>query len=177
MEKAVKGIFWINTKLKQLEKACGCICLGVLFAVMISNAMLRYCLRSGFNWSDELNQFLFVWMGFLAAAHAMGDDRHLNVSAFISLFPKSFQFIVRQIMNMIMLVFFCNVYPGAYGSSWSACHIQRDENPSEVCVCNPAGQLWLDEFSYCMQHYFGHPSVFCRNQEQGDRKCLVWRCF
>ena len=106
MEKAVKGIFWINTKLKQLEKACGCICLGVLFAVMISNAMLRYCLRSGFNWSDELNQFLFVWMGFLAAAHAMGDDRHLNVSAFISLFPKSFQFIVRQIMNMIMLVFF-----------------------------------------------------------------------
>ena len=58
MEKALQGIFWINTK--QIEKACGCICLGVLFTVMISNAMLRYCLHSGFNWSDELNQFLFV---------------------------------------------------------------------------------------------------------------------
>ena len=40
MEKALQGIFWINTKLKQIEKACGCICLGVLFTVMISNAML-----------------------------------------------------------------------------------------------------------------------------------------
>ena len=89
MEKALQGIFWINTKLKQIEKACGCICLGVLFTVMISNAMLRYCLHSGFNWSDELNQFLFVWMGFLASAYAMGDDKHLNVAAFVSLFPKS----------------------------------------------------------------------------------------
>ena len=111
MEKALQGIFWINTKLKQIEKACGCICLGVLFTVMISNAMLRYCLHSGFNWSDELNQFLFVWMGFLASAYAMGDDKHLNVASFVSLFPKSVQYVIRQLMNIIMLVFFVMYIP------------------------------------------------------------------
>ena len=85
-----------------------------------SNAMLRYCLHSGFNWSDELNQFLFVWMGFLASAYAMGDDKHLNVAAFVSLFPKSVQYVIRQLMNIIMLVFFVMYIPASWNSwgSW-----------------------------------------------------------
>ena len=111
MEKALQGILWVNTRLKQIEKACGCACLGVLFVVMISNAMLRYCLKSGFNWSDELNQFLFVWLGFLAAAYTAGEDRHLNVTAFVGFFPKPLQFAIRQLMNLIMLVFFVMYIP------------------------------------------------------------------
>lgn len=106
MEKAIEGLFWVNQKLQKAEKFCGCVCLGVLFVVMISNAALRYCLKSGFNWSDELNQFLFVWMGFLAAAYTMGDDKHLNVTAFIGFLPRSLRFIVRQLMNVMMLLFF-----------------------------------------------------------------------
>lgn len=111
MEKALQVIFWINTKLQQIEKACGCICLGVLFAVMISNAALRYCFQSGINWSDELNQFLFVWLGFLAAAYIMGEDTHLNVIAFVGFLPKPVQFILKQIMSAIMLVFFAIYIP------------------------------------------------------------------
>lgn len=106
MEKAIQGIFKLNERLKQMEKFFGCICLGVLFAVMISNAALRYCFKSGFNWSDELNQFLFVWLGFLAAAYTMGDDKHLNVTAFVGFLPKSLQFVIKQLMNVIMLIFF-----------------------------------------------------------------------
>jgi len=63
MEQAFRRMVRLNTWLKQAEKALGCICLGALFVVMITNAGLRYCLQSGLNWSDELNQFLFVWMG------------------------------------------------------------------------------------------------------------------
>lgn len=111
MEKVLRGILLVNARVKQLEKGCGCICLGVLFVVMITNAMLRYCLRSGFNWSDELNQFLFVWLGFLAAAYTMGDDKHLSVTAFVGLFPKPVQFVFKQIMNGIMLLFFIMYVP------------------------------------------------------------------
>lgn len=111
MEKALSGLFWFNNKLKQMEKFLGCLCLGVLFIVMISNAALRYCLRSGFNWSDELNQFLFVWLGFLAAAYTMADDKHLNVTAFVGFLPKTVQFILKELMNAIMLVFFVMYLP------------------------------------------------------------------
>lgn len=109
--KLISGMFFVNEKLKQAEKACGCICLGVLFVVMIANAALRYCLRSGFNWSDELNQFLFVWLGFLAAAYTMGQDAHLNVTAFTGFMPKTVQFVLKQIMSVIMLVFFVIYLP------------------------------------------------------------------
>lgn len=111
MEKVLSGLFWFNSKLKQIEKLLGCLCLGVLFIVMISNAALRYCLRSGFNWSDELNQFLFVWLGFLAAAYTMADDKHLNVTAFVGFLPETIQFILKQIMNLFMLVFFVMYIP------------------------------------------------------------------
>ena len=111
MGELMKGLFWINKKLQSIEKFCGCVCLGVLFVIMIGNAALRYCLKSGLNWSDELNQFLFVWLGFLAAAYTMGDDKHLNVTAFVDLLPRVVQYVVRQIMNVIMLVFFLLYIP------------------------------------------------------------------
>ncbi len=111
MKKALSGIFWLNDRLKQVEKAAGCLCLGILFVVMISNAALRYCLRTGIDWSDEMNQFLFVWMGFLAAAYTMGDDKHLNVTAFVGFLPGSIQYILKQIMNVLMLVFFAMYIP------------------------------------------------------------------
>lgn len=111
MEQAWRGMVWVNTWLKRAEKALGCVCLGVLFVVMISNAALRYCLQSGLNWSDELNQFLFVWMGFLAAAYTAGEDKHLSVTALVGLFPGTVQFFVRQVMNVIMVVFFVMYLP------------------------------------------------------------------
>jgi TRAP-type C4-dicarboxylate transport system permease small subunit len=111
MEQAFRRMVRLNTWLKQAEKALGCICLGALFVVMITNAGLRYCLQSGLNWSDELNQFLFVWMGFLAAAYTAGEDKHLNVTALIGMFPKTIQLFVRQVMNGIMIVFFLLYLP------------------------------------------------------------------
>lgn len=111
MNKLISGMFWLNEKLKKAEMFSGCLCLGVLFVVMIVNAMLRYCLNSGIDCSDELNQFLFVWLGFLAAAYTMGDDKHLNVTAFICFIPKTIQYVLKQIMNVIMLVFFVMYVP------------------------------------------------------------------
>ncbi len=108
------GLFWINGKLQKIEKFCGSACLGVLFVVMISNAALRYCLKSGLNWSDELNQFLFVWLGFLSAAYTMGDDKHLNVTAFTDLMPAPLRYGIRQTMNVLMIVFFLLYIPDLF---------------------------------------------------------------
>lgn len=111
MSKIISGMFWLNEKLKKIEMFSGCLCLGVLFVVMIVNAVMRYCLRTGIDCSDELNQFLFVWLGFLAAAYTMGDDKHLNVTAFIGFLPAIIQYVLKQVMNVIMLVFFVMYVP------------------------------------------------------------------
>lgn len=112
MDEVRKGwIFRLGKRLQDLEQACGCVCLGVLFVVMIVNAALRYLFKSGLNWSDEVNQFLFVWLGFLSAAYTMGDDRHLNVTAFVDLMPKWMQYVIRQMMNAIAIYFFLTYIP------------------------------------------------------------------
>lgn len=105
------GLSAINSALQKAEKFLGCIALAALFFIMIANAALRYLFNSGLNWSDELNGFLFVWFGFLAAAYAMSNQSHLNITALINFFPKKVQLGLRVVMNGVMLVMFAIYLP------------------------------------------------------------------
>ena len=96
----------INIKLQKIEKFFGALALAVLFFVMITNAILRYLFQSGIAWSDELNGFLLVWFGFLAAAYTMSTDSHLNITAIISFLPLPVQFFIKQAMGLIQIVMF-----------------------------------------------------------------------
>ena len=104
MEQIYRGFSVVNAALQKVEKVLGCIALAVLFVVMVVNAALRYLFQSGLNWSDELNGFLFVWFGFLAAVYAMSTDSHLRITALTNLFPKVVQYLL--VMNVIMIVMF-----------------------------------------------------------------------
>lgn len=112
MKTVCHGLAAVNKALQKIEIFLGCVSLGLLFTVMIVNAALRYLFHSGLNWSDELNGFLFVWFGFLAAAYAMSTSSHLNITAIIHYLPRAVQFIIRSIMDLIMIaMFLCYVPP------------------------------------------------------------------
>ena len=111
MKKIYRMLSAVNTALEKVETALGVICLGVLFVVMIVNAALRYLFRSGLNWSDELNGFLFVWFGLLASAYAMSRKKHLNITAIVNCFPKWLRFSLSTVMNIIMIVMFLLYMP------------------------------------------------------------------
>lgn len=114
MKQVYNGLSKVNTLLQKIEMILGCTCLGVLFFVMIVNAALRYFFSSGLDWSDELNGFLFVWLGFFAAAHAMSTDSHLNITALVNLFPKWLQYILKVVMNLIMIGTFVIYMPSLF---------------------------------------------------------------
>lgn len=111
MKAIYKALASFNKILQKLEIILGSTCLGVLFLVMIVNAALRYFFKGGLNWSDELNGFLFVWFGFLAAAYTMSTNSHLNITAFINLFPKWLRYALSVIMNVIMIYMFARYMP------------------------------------------------------------------
>lgn len=106
MEQLNRGLNTVNTVLQRLEILLGSVSLGVLFLVMTVNAGMRYLFDSGLNWSDEFNGFLFVWFGFLAAAYAMSTDSHLHITAIMDILPKTVQYVINMIMDVIMLVMF-----------------------------------------------------------------------
>ena len=114
MKQVYNGLHKVNTLLQKIETFLGCTCLGVLFFVMIVNAALRYFFSSGLDYSDELNGFLFVWFGFLTASHAMSTDSHLNITALVNLFPKTLQYILKVIMNLIMIGTFAIYMPSLF---------------------------------------------------------------
>lgn len=104
MKKFYNGFTAVNNALKKIELYAGAVCLGVLFIVMIVNAALRYIFMSGLDFSDELNGFLFVWMGFLGASLVMANGGHLRVTALVDILPEVVQYVLSVIMNIIMLV-------------------------------------------------------------------------
>jgi TRAP-type C4-dicarboxylate transport system permease small subunit len=90
--------------LQFLEMCIGSACLFVLFLLMISNTFMRYVVASPILWSDELNNYLFVWMGFLGAAYIMGNDGHIRVTAILNILPPLGKYIVNIISNVIFIV-------------------------------------------------------------------------
>lgn len=101
----------VNSALQKLEQLLGCVALAALFFIMIANAALRYLFSSGINWSDELNGFLFIWFGFLAATYAMSTQSHLNITALANLLPPGAQLGLRTVMNGIMVTMFLLFMP------------------------------------------------------------------
>ena len=93
----------LSSALQKCELFAGTACLFTLFVLMVSNAMGRYVLAKPILWADELNNYLFVWVGFLGAAYVMGSDRHLSFTAILNLLPPTGRYIVVQITNIIFI--------------------------------------------------------------------------
>jgi TRAP-type C4-dicarboxylate transport system permease small subunit len=64
---------------------------------------MRYVMASPILWSDELNNYLFVWMGFMGAAYIMGNDGHIRVTAILNILPSLGRYIVNLTSNIIFI--------------------------------------------------------------------------
>lgn len=96
----------INGTLQRVERTIGSVFLGFMLFIMLLNVVFRYILGKPFFWSDELNNYLFIWMGFLACAYVMGNDGHVRVTAFQNLLSPRVRDILNLVMNLAMLGMF-----------------------------------------------------------------------
>ena len=102
----------ISRVLQRIEMFFGCVCLVLMLGLMLFNAAGRYLLNYSVIWSDEMNNFFFVWLGFLACSYIMGEDGHMRVTGLIGMLPRRVQYVLRTIMNVIMIVVFLYYIPG-----------------------------------------------------------------
>ncbi len=96
----------VRSVLQKGEMLIGVSCLAVMLIMMLLNIFFRYVLSKPIYYSDELNNYLFIWMSFLSAAYVMGNDGHVRVTAIVSLLPKKGQLWVKLVMDLIMVVVF-----------------------------------------------------------------------
>lgn len=104
----------ISRVLQRIEMFIGCICLALMLGLMLTNAIARYLFDFPIVWSDELNNFFFVWLGFMACAYIMGNDSHMSVTGLVSLLPRRSKYVVKTLMNIIMVVVLVTYIPGFF---------------------------------------------------------------
>ena len=102
----------VSRALQKAEMLVGCVCLALMLGLMLFNAIARYLFDFPVVWSDEMNNFFFIWLGFMACAYIMGQDGHMRVTGLVGLLPRRAQYVIRTVMNVIMIVMLLYYIPG-----------------------------------------------------------------
>lgn len=83
-----KFVFWLDRYLEKLESL---LLVWVLLTVLVF-AFLPVFLRVFFDtsiiWAPELNRLLVLWIGFLGAALAVKENRHISLEVLTKFIPK-----------------------------------------------------------------------------------------
>lgn len=108
--------------LQRAERIFGAACLALMFAIICVNVVMRYLFSEPFYWSEEASNYLFVWIGFLSCAHAVSDDAHIRVTAFVAPLPARARHTIALVLDVLMIVVFGSFVLPAVGAL-SSLHI------------------------------------------------------
>jgi len=71
------------------------VALGLIMCMLIimgfTQVVFRFVLHLSLAWVEELMIFLAVWLAYLGASAATNERKHIMVSMFVDLLPKSFR--------------------------------------------------------------------------------------
>ncbi len=76
--------------------------------LVMMNVVLRYFLKTGIYWSEEVATGCFVWSVFLGAAAGYKRKVHVGVDMIINLFPSTAKYIATIVVDAILV--FINGY-------------------------------------------------------------------
>lgn len=85
-----------------LEYLCAAI-LGVVVFVIFANVVGRYFFNSPIRWSDEVAQYMFLWLSYLGALAALMRGQHYSVPNLIEMLPRIPGATVKTISDLIVL--------------------------------------------------------------------------
>lgn len=78
----------INKFLVRVETALLVVFLGTMVVLAFGQVVLRNVFGTSFLWGDTLVRYLVLWSGFLGAALATSDDRHISIDALTKYVPQ-----------------------------------------------------------------------------------------
>ncbi len=90
---------------EHLEKMlCGSFLL-LLVACLGAQVFMRYVLRSGLTWTEELSRFAFVWTIYLGISLAAKHQQHVRVTAQYLLIPERLRPFLWLAADIVWVVF------------------------------------------------------------------------
>jgi TRAP-type C4-dicarboxylate transport system permease small subunit len=89
-----------------LRRGLEYLCAGLLIvivAVIFTNVVGRYFFHAPLRWSDEVAQFLFLWLAYLGALAALMGGRHYSFPNLIDLLPSKARMAVKTLSDLTVL--------------------------------------------------------------------------
>ena len=75
----MKFLYILDQRISRLEKFLIVALLIVMILMAFSQIVLRNFFNTGIDWGDSLIRYLVVWVGFIGAAIAAKEDKHITI--------------------------------------------------------------------------------------------------
>lgn len=91
----------------KIVEAVAVIFMAGMVIVAVYSVAMRYVFHNAPRWGDEIALLCMVWFGFLSAAIALKEDRHIRIN-FWNMFlpPKAFK-VLEIIVHVVGLIALC----------------------------------------------------------------------
>jgi TRAP-type C4-dicarboxylate transport system permease small subunit len=87
-----------------IETALLVLSLSIMVLLAFGQVILRNLFDTGFLWGDPLVRQMVVWTGFLGAALAAKDGRHITIDAFTKYLPERLRAVVAVVTSVAAAV-------------------------------------------------------------------------
>ncbi|MCK5573045.1 MAG: TRAP transporter small permease subunit, partial [Bacteroidetes bacterium] len=77
----------LSRALVRVETVLLVLFLGVMVVLAFAQVVMRNIFQTGFLWGDPLVRHLVLWVGFMGAAIAASDERHISIDAINKFLP------------------------------------------------------------------------------------------
>lgn len=95
----------ISSFLFKIEKIIGQVMLAFLLLLIVVNILLRYIFNMPIFWSEEVSNALFIWIGFIGTAYALGNSSLISLTTLSDKFKGKSKVILDLIIDIIIVVF------------------------------------------------------------------------
>ena len=97
-------LYSLDEKISRLEKALIAALLTAMILLAFSQIVLRNFFATGIDWGDSLVRYLVVWVGFIGAAVAVREGKHLTIDILSRGAGRTGTRIIRTISHFISAV-------------------------------------------------------------------------
>ncbi len=94
----------LDKKIGRVEQVLITILLTVMILLAFFQIVLRNFFSTGLPWSDALVRYLVVWVGFIGAAIAAGENRHLTIDVFTRWVSGTKSAFLRAVSHLVSAV-------------------------------------------------------------------------
>jgi TRAP-type transport system small permease protein len=88
---------------RALEYLCAAL-LIVIVLIIFANVIGRYFFHAPLRWSDEVAQYMFLWLSYLGALAALIRGRHYSVPNLVEMLPRLPRAAVKTLSDLIVLL-------------------------------------------------------------------------